>query len=221
MRSNLPDFAESLKRRFSEASARWPNLASVLILWTGTSDELASKSPDSFSQDDERQRFRDGYNGKIARVWRRVETTPDSGSALAKHEANLNFQRLADSGARLVDGLSGLGLSENSLSWISRHTAIGWQLVVHDIAKPAQQKLPSGEICELIDDIWLESVTTIMKLMAIEPSGRRRVIPKHRICGECGEAGTVRKTQRMGQLKTQHLKCPNGHRWSHIVETWK
>jgi hypothetical protein len=25
----------------------------------------------------------------------------------------------------------------------------------------------------------------------------------------------------MGQLKTQHLKCPNGHRWSHIVETWK
>src|SRR5262245_53580367 len=39
MESHVIDAAQSLRRQFDEASARWPNLTSVLVLWPDTDPE--------------------------------------------------------------------------------------------------------------------------------------------------------------------------------------
>lgn len=166
MDKNVIDAANSLKRQFEEASARWPNLTSVLVLWPEAESKpsipnyLRAPFAIPVPGPDEKTLAWDGVYadrldmpGRRCRIgcaslltyWRRFGKFGGDQNETAdpdlEMECDQRFRALAEVAGRLIDDLHGAGLSADTLGWGKTEkwravTDTRWQLAVHELTKP-------------------------------------------------------------------------------------
>lgn len=190
MESHVIDAGQSLKRQFEEASACWPNLTSVLILWPegDPPTEIPSrlKAPYGVPASDPRElswstlycdcfdtpqrRYRSGYAGQLS-YWRRFGKFSGDQNEIVDPDAECacdqRFNALAEVASRLIDDLGGAGLS---VEWRGVPDT-RWQLAVHELTKPVSHKLAgTPAVYEKIPDLWLASAAAVAQLVTAPTS---------------------------------------------------
>lgn len=172
---------QTLKEQFEQASARWPNLQSLLVRWPEDQSEpdvplmdglVDVPSPEGelhcvatgygARMDTENGRYRSGFAGKLVlqRDFGKLGTISWRHLTEQDIEANERFRVLCDEAGDLLDQQD-YGLSADTMQWKARTR---WRLAVHELVDPPWTRLAGygeGYEVQTLNDLFLDSAFAI------------------------------------------------------------